>query len=337
VVAVNGHNRESKIMRHPNKPRRIATVFLLISGLALLSAAPTPTYAGGITPRDPDLTFYSSERPSLVFLPTDFDPTKKHALIVALHGYSIDATIFVNQEFALGGLVDLGRIILVAPEGTIHPVLGVQFWNAMPACCGFEPIFGPMADDSGFLATLVDDLLATFPIDSARVYFLGASNGGAMAYRFALDHPDKVSAVVSICGFFNFPEFPPSAPTSILQIHGTADANISYFGGTIVPGVPGWEFTEYPGVHEVVAYWAALAGCHGPLSTYGAALDLDESIPGAETERQRYRGCRGNVFVELWTLHGSGHNNQWDYAVAERENTTEVALAAWEWLRTKKK
>ena len=334
MVAVNGHKRESKIMRHPNNPRRIATVFLLISGLALFSAKPTPAYAGGITPRDPDLTFYSSERPSLVFLPTDYDPTKQHALVVALSGYSDNAAYFVNQQYALGGLVDLGRIILVAPEGTIHPDLGVPFWNAIPSCCGFEPIFGPMADDSGFLATLVDDLLATFPIDSARVYFLGSSNGGAMAYRFALDHPDKVAAVVSIAGLFNFPEFPPSAPTSILQIHGTTDATVSYFGGTIVPG---WEFTEYPGVHEVVAYWAALAGCHGELSTYGAALDLDELIPGAETERQRYRGCRGNIFVELWTVHGSDHPHLWDFAVAEREGTTEVALAAWEWLRTKKK
>jgi poly(3-hydroxybutyrate) depolymerase len=336
MVAVNGRNRESKTMRHPNKPRRIVTVFLLISGLTLFSAAPTPAYAGGITPRDPDLTFYSSERPSLVYLPTDYDPTKQHALVVALGGYTDDAAYFVN-EWALGGLVDLDRIILVAPEGAIHPFLGEPFWNAMPSCCGFEPIFGPMADDSGFLATLVDDLLATFPIDSARVYFLGGSNGGAMAYRFALDHPEKVAAVVSVAGLFNFPAFPPAAPTSILEIHGTADTFVNYFGGYTVPGVAGWEFTEYPGVHEVVAYWAALAGCHGELSTYGAALDLDKSVPGAETERQRYRGCRGNVFVELWTMYGSDHPNLWDLAVAEREGTTRVALAAWEWLRTKKK
>ena len=73
------------------------------------------------------------------------------------------------------------------------------------------------------------------------------------------------------------------------------------------------------------------------LSTYGAALDLDESIPGAETERQRYRGCAGNIFVELWTVYGSDHPHLWDLAVAEREGTTQVALAAWEWLRTKKK
>ena len=139
MVAVNGHNRESKMMRQPNKPSRIATVFLLISGLTLFSATPTPAYAGGTTPRDPDLIFDSSERPSLVFLPTDYDPTKQHALVVALHGYTDDAAYFVN-EWALGGLVDLDRLILVAPEGTIHPSLGVPFWNAMPSCCGFEPI-----------------------------------------------------------------------------------------------------------------------------------------------------------------------------------------------------
>jgi len=87
----------------------------------------------------------------------------------------------------------------------------------------------------------------------------------------------------------------------------------------------------------MVAYWAGIAESNGPLTTYGSWLDLRASIEGNETERQRYRGSKGNIFVELWTVHGGGHGLGNDATLAERQGTTQFALAMWEWLRTKKR
>jgi polyhydroxybutyrate depolymerase len=280
-----------------------------------------------------DPVFYSGGRPSLVKLPSDFDPGKQHALLVVLHPFGRSAASLMTDLWRLEFLVEGRRLIIVAPEGTVHPFFGVQFWNAMPWCCGFEPIFGPMADDSGYLAHLIDDLLEVYPIDANRIYVAGASNGGAMAHRFGMDHPEKVAAIVSHGGVLNPPAISPFEPVSVLHIHGTADSIVNYEGGQILPD---WDFTQYPGARDSAAYWAELAECNGPLSTYGKLLDLDELVPGSETERQRYRGCREDIFVELWTMHGSEHDLI-SGVMSETEGTTLFALAMWDWLRTKMK
>lgn len=278
-----------------------------------------------------DEIFTSGGRAALVYLPPNFEANKEHALLIALHGYSVDA-FSIMEQLMLGSLVARERLIIVAPQGTVHPDLGVPFWNAMPSCCGFEDWFGPQVDDSSYLSQLVDDLVAEYPVDTRRIYFVGASNGGAMAYRFAIDHPEKITALVSLSGPFNYPEIDPLQPTSVLQVHGTDDPVIQYDGGEVIPGE---QFTQYPGVHDVVAYWAERADCQGQLTTYGHWLDLTESIPGLETERQRYRGCSGNIVVELWTVHGGGHV-MGNPTISEKAGTTQFTLAMWNWLRTQK-
>ena len=55
--------------------------------------------------------------------------------------------------------------------------------------------------------------------------------------------------------------------------------------------------------------WSVLAGCEWPADAEPYAnLDLDEYVPGPETQAFRAApGCAGGVAVELWASSGSGH------------------------------
>jgi len=89
-------------------------------------------------------------------------------------------------------------------------------------------------DDVSFLAAMVDDIQARYPLDARRVYFVGMSNGAAMAGRFACERPECVTAFAQVAGTAatRIAEGPkPALPVPILQIHGTADRFAPYAGG----------------------------------------------------------------------------------------------------------
>ena len=154
--------------------------------------------------------------------------------------------------------------MVAAPSGTLHPVIGLYFWNATEGCCGFEPVLGPQVDDAGYLNRLLDELLTRYPIDSQRVYIYGYSNGAFMAHRMACDHAERFAAIVAGAGAtFNDPErCAPSGSVSVLHFHSMADAVIPFDGGNTFPGNPE---TAFPGAIETVERWAALNGCIGEL------------------------------------------------------------------------
>jgi len=58
---------------------------------------------------------------------------------------------------------------------------------------------------------------------------------------------------------------------------------------------------------ETVEIWATYDGC-ALISEQGEPLDLDASIPGAETEVTRYTtDCQPGGSGELWTIVGGSH------------------------------
>lgn len=50
------------------------------------------------------------------------------------------------------------------------------------------------------LLTLLDDLVANYPIDPDRIYLTGLSMGGRGAWRLAASNPQRFAALVPICG-----------------------------------------------------------------------------------------------------------------------------------------
>lgn len=241
-----------------------------------------------------DTSPLGGDRPAPVWLPADYAPDRAWPLAILLHGYSASGVV---QDFYLGfhERAAAAGLIAVVPDGTADPT-GAQFWNASPAwCCNFA---NSPVDDAAYLRGLITEASARYAVDPDRVYFVGHSNGGFMAFKMACEHADVVAGVVNIAGstVVDAGDCQPSRPVTVLSIHGTADGTIAYGGAP----------AQYPSAPQVAARWVGHNGCDAePVPSGG--YDYDSVALGAETGREVWDGCDDGVLTSLWTMSGSGH------------------------------
>lgn len=250
-----------------------------------------------------------AERPAVLALPPTFDAERPYLLLIGLHAYDSNAWQY-DQYLRLSALTAGEHLALLLPHG-LEDADGSRFWNATPWCCAPE---GGGVDDTAYIASLLEDAAELMQIE--QVVAVGYSNGGFMAHRLACDGLDGLTAVVSLAGssFADEARCADAAPVSVLQIHGDADDEVLY-GGELGFG--------YPGALAVAHRWARRAGCDIGSPTNAPRLDLDTGINGAETAVQRWSdGCADDVVVELWTIHGGGHE-------PDIEETLAAQIMAW--------
>ena len=168
-----------------------------------------------------------NERSFRVNLPSDTnDPIP---LMIILHGlgetsaawYGV-ASYTTNQGFAT-----------VRPEsGTFLSNSGtgnVKLWNAILDTARF--------DDVLFISDVIDYMLTNYDfIDHDRIYVLGSSNGGYMAYRLACDLAYRITSFTSVAGNMFLDDdgldcIDQDRDIPILHIHGTEDPINSYYPG----------------------------------------------------------------------------------------------------------
>jgi polyhydroxybutyrate depolymerase len=262
---------------------------LLAGGLVMLvacgggAAGPLPVELGG-------------DRPVKLQVPPTVEEGKLYPLVLILHGYGVDG--FVQQSvLRMRDLSERYGAFVMAPDGTADST-GRGFWNADPACCDLDHTG---VDDVAYLGGLIDTVIAQRPIDPARVYVIGHSNGAWMAYRLACDRADVVTAIAGLAGAAPSirTSCAPSRPVALLHMHGTADDTVLYAGedrGDI----------KQPGAVASVAQWAAYDGCTGALVN-GARLDLEPTLAGAETQTASTAGCPAGAAADLWTIEGGAH------------------------------
>jgi polyhydroxybutyrate depolymerase len=277
--------------------RWFASVVLIVLAagvLALPSTAATPRAASP-----------TADRPYGLKVPAGYDGQHPVPLVVLLHGYGSNGA----QQAGYFGLLteaDKAGFLLAYPDGT-RDRLGRRFWNATDACCDF---FHSGVDDVAYLDAVINEISAKYPVDPARIYVVGHSNGAFMSHRFACDRAGRVAAIVTLAGMTweDQSRCPAGSPVSVLHVHGRDDMTVSYQGGATPEGA-------YPGAVETVDDWAAKDGCKGALAVTGRKLDLDQSIPGDETDEATWSGCPSGVSVTLWTIEGGGHvpafNGNW--------------------------
>jgi polyhydroxybutyrate depolymerase len=232
-----------------------------------------------------------------VHVPKSYDPARPAPLVVGLHGYTSHATE-LESYLRLTPESERRGFVYAYPDGSVDD-RGERFWNATDACCAFT---SPAPDDSGYLSDLITTLQGSYRIDPARVYLIGHSNGGFMAFRMACDHADQVAAIVSLNGatWNDAARCRPSAPVSVLAVHSSTDETVAFAGGVIGRAA-------YPSAATTVARWRGYNGC---TDTGRAAprLDLVSDLPAAETAVRTYgQGCAGGSTVQAWTIVGGTH------------------------------
>ena len=245
------------------------------------------------------------DRPARVVVPESYDGLTPMPLLFLLHGYTANADI-QDLYFRLSARADEDGFILVLPNGTIDSE-GNTFWNSWA-------LSAETVDDVGYLIGLLDEMEATWRVDSSKVYFLGHSNGGYMSYRMACEHADRITGILNFAGlspYWQESNCQPSEPVSMLHAHGTNDDRVPY---DAVEGRPGAE--------EVTALWLERNGCDVEAETEGESLDLVKSLEGTETTvRDWTEGCSDDTAVSLWTMNEVGHspffNENWSQAIVE--------------------
>lgn len=285
-----------------------ATAALIISSLALIGCgdvsvdpdagsasydAALPIDASPSAPL-PD-TLGPSERPASLVVPPAHDGATALPLLIALHGYTGSAAQ-MDLYLGLSRIAEEEGFYLVLPDGT-RDASGAPFWNATDACCDFA---SSDVDDVAYIRSLMDELEALAPVDPARVYVMGHSNGGFMTYRLACELSERITAVASLAGsdYGNDTDCVPTRPVSVLQVHGTADTTVAYDGGSV-------GLAAFPSAPAVVERWAARAGCGAPSDR--PAMDLERTLDGAETEVRAWTECSSGREMQLWTITGGSH------------------------------
>ena len=207
-------------------------------------------------------------------------------LVVMLHG-GFGTGAQAEHSYNWDGEADGGHFLVAYPDGLNRA------WNA-GTCCG-EPQ-RDNTDDVGFITAMVGAIEQEIPIDRARVYVTGMSNGAMMALRLGCQS-DTFAAIAPVAGTL-VTDCSQARPTSVMQIHGTADDRVPYNGG------PGKAFTangtarvDGPSVESVNATWRAIDACGAPNSSTSGDVTTQTA------------GCADGHTVQLISVAGAGH--QW--------------------------
>lgn len=149
-------------------------------------------------------------------------------LIIALHGYSLNAEV-MRTATGIAPAAAARDAVVLFPQGINNS------WNA-GICCGDAAKRD--VDDVAFVRALIKRAESQFTIDPKRVFLVGFSNGGMLAYRYLCEHPGDVSGigVASATNAYTSASgktsrCQPTAPAAIIAVNGLADTIVPFAGG----------------------------------------------------------------------------------------------------------
>jgi polyhydroxybutyrate depolymerase len=160
-------------------------------------------------------------------------------------------------------------------------------------------------DDVGFLSKLAGKLAGQLGSDSRRIFAMGISRGGHMAFRLALEAPSRFRAVAAVSASVPAPENfkckPGASTSSVMTMNGTDDPLNPFDGGEVrLFGLFLARGTVLSS-QDSARYFARLNHIAGPPATRETAV-----ADGVRVEDVLWRN-RSNVEVELVAIHGGGH------------------------------
>jgi polyhydroxybutyrate depolymerase len=204
----------------------------------------------------------------------------------------------VAKQTGFSDDADREGFLVVYPDGIEHN------WNDGRGTTDAERLG---VDDVKFVRALIEELTRTFPIDPARIYATGVSNGGIFTHRLGCELADVLAAIGPVIGPIASPmasRCRSSRPISVIGIQGTADPFIPIQGGE-----EGWQSGLGDGglvesAEDTMALWAAKNGC--------APTPRKDTLParvndGTHVQRIVYSPCRDGTEVHYYLVDGMGH------------------------------
>ena len=220
-------------------------------------------------------------REYILYVPASYSGSESVPLLFNFHGFGGNATDFM-READMRTVSDSEGFILAYPQGTL--LGGLPHWNAAPNGADSKS----SADDLGFIEALIDELAASYNLNLERIYACGFSNGGMFSYALACHKSNLFAAVGSISGTLLETGCAPEHPTAIINIHGTNDIVLPYFGS------PSFNSVEW-----ALNYWKTYN------NTNSSPLIHTENSDGTTIERYNYdQGDNGVSVVHYKIIDG---------------------------------
>jgi len=263
-----------------NAVRSLAACAVALS-IALASAAEAAPLAPGLHAFS--IPFQGLTRRYDVYVPARYDGTAA-PLVLDFHGFaSSKDSQRIYSHFDRGA--ELHGYLVAYPQGYGF----LPSWNT-PICCGEAQELG--LDDVGLAVAIVDAIAAATPVDRARVYATGLSNGGALAHLLACSAADTFAAVAPVS--FPLPVAPPDGcrpvrGIPVVHFHGTKD--------TTVPFSTPSALAPYS-APESLAAWAGIDQCTAAPTRFFQTQTGSSFCSAASA-------CRGGVMTILCGINGT--------------------------------
>ena len=229
-----------------------------------------------------------------IYVPSVIPNDTMVPLVIALHG-GLGTSSQFEANSGLNGFAESNRFIAVYPDGVGNQPdgSGYQTWNG-GYCCG--PAATQSIDDITFIRNIVTDLRNSLPVNSARVYSLGHSNGGILSYRIACEMSDVVAAIGVQAGSNVMTDCRPALSVSVFHLHGTDDTNMPINGGR----GSGLSTTIFVSARSAVNAMATVNGCNvaSPRSLVASNSDVTALS---------WTNCKSNSEVRFVTVQNATH------------------------------
>ena len=113
--------------------------------------------------------------------------------ILTLHGRGANALDLLG----LAPYLCKGKFLMICPQGPLETPIGPDAFGYAwyPMTMGGPPDIGAILSSRQMLQQFLDSCLQRYPIDAKKLVLLGFSQGGVMAYSFALSSPERFAGL----------------------------------------------------------------------------------------------------------------------------------------------
>lgn len=133
------------------------------------------------------------DTPAALFAPLHYEPNYAYPLLAWLHGPHDDE----GQLKRVMPLISMRNYVGVAPRGPRR-----EDRAAGRAAYAWSQAPGDVVLAEQRLFEALDLAQRQFHVSPSRVFLAGFDCGGTMAFRLAMNHPDRFAGVLSLCGEF---------------------------------------------------------------------------------------------------------------------------------------